>query len=142
MRYMIINKVTPETEAGVAPGPEVFEAMGALMEDLNKAGVLLAGEGLGPSSTRTRVVVKDGRRDVVDGPFAEAKELIGGFVLLQVRSKDEAMEWAGRMAEILVGTELEVARVLEAEDYPEESLSPELAEKERRMRDELASKNN
>jgi hypothetical protein len=116
MRYMIINKADADSEAGRMPAPEVGEAVGRLVEDMTKAGVLLLGEGVHRSSLGARVAVTGGKRTVTDGPFAETKELIGGIMVVDVRSKDEAIEWAARLAEAL-GSEIEVRRVVEEADF-------------------------
>ncbi|MFF0343328.1 YciI family protein [Kribbella sp. NPDC004875] len=116
MRYMIINKADAESEAGGFPAPEVGEAVGKVVEDLSKAGVLLFAEGVHRSALGARVKVEDGRRTVTDGPFAETKELIGGMLVVEVRNRDEAIEWAARLAEAL-GSEVEVRRVVEEADF-------------------------
>ncbi|HET6295055.1 MAG TPA: YciI family protein [Kribbella sp.] len=116
MRYMIINKADQDSEAGKFPSQEVVDGVGKLMEDLTKAGVLLIGEGVHRSSLGARVKVSGGKRTVTDGPFAETKELIGGIIVLEVRNKDEAIEWAARLAEAL-GSEVEVRKVVEEADF-------------------------
>jgi hypothetical protein len=116
MRFMLLVKATADSESGVRPDPETMAAIGTYNADLAKAGVMLAGEGLLPSSAGVRVsVATDGQRRVVDGPFTEAKELIAGFWMIQVTSKDEAIEWAAR---IPLGQEVEVRRVFDASDFP------------------------
>ncbi|TCC58493.1 YciI family protein [Kribbella pittospori] len=120
MRYMIINKADAETEAGKFPPPEVGEAVGKVVEDLSKAGVLLFAEGVHRSSLGARVKVDAGKRTVTDGPFAETKELIGGVIVVEVRNRDEAVEWAARLAEAL-GSEVEVRRVVEESDFAPDS---------------------
>ena len=120
MRYMIINKADAETEAGKFPPPEVAEAVGKVVEDLSKAGVLLFAEGVHRSSLGARVKVDDGKRTVTDGPFAETKELVGGVIVVEVRNRDEAVEWAARLAEAL-GSEVEVRRVVEESDFGPDS---------------------
>ena len=120
MRYMIINKADAETEAGKFPPPEVAEAVGKVVEDLSKAGVLLFAEGVHRSSLGARVKVDAGKRTVTDGPFAETKELIGGVIVVEVRNRDEAVEWAARLAEAL-GDEVEVRRVVEESDFGPDS---------------------
>ncbi|KAA5831949.1 YciI family protein [Saccharopolyspora hirsuta] len=130
MRYMMIVKSTPETEAGAMPTEDELKAMGDYNEELVKSGVLLAGEGLHPSSEGFRTeIATGGGRTVVDGPFTEAKELIAGFWLLQVRSREEALEWAKRCPE-----PVEVRRVFEAEDF---DMSEEEAAREAKLRDEV-----
>ena len=120
MRYMIINKADQDSEAGKFPGEEVVDAVGKLMEDLSKAGVLLIGEGVHRSALGARVKVSGGKRTVTDGPFAETKELIGGIIVIEVRSKDEAIEWAARLAEAL-GSEVELRKVVEEADFAPDS---------------------
>jgi hypothetical protein len=141
MRFMIIRKADAQTEAGVMPSEELLRSMGQYMEDLAKAGVLLAGEGLHPSSKGSRIRFSGGKPTVTDGPFAEAKELIAGFTLIQVRSRDEALEWVKRWpAEDGDGAaELELRQVFEAEDFGEE-FTPELRAAEERLRAEVAGK--
>ncbi|TDD42749.1 YciI family protein [Kribbella antibiotica] len=116
MRYMIINKADADSEAGKFPAQSVVEGVGKVVEDLSKAGVLLFAEGVHRSSLGARVRVADGRRTVTDGPFAETKELIGGVIVVDVRSRDEAVEWAARLAEAL-GNEVELRRVVEEADF-------------------------
>ena len=120
MRYMIINKADDNTEAGRMVSQEVAEGVGKVVEDLSKAGVLLFAEGVHRSSLGARVKVAGGKRTVTDGPFAETKELIGGIIVVDVRSKDEAVEWAARLAEALDG-EIEVRRVVEEADFGPDS---------------------
>jgi hypothetical protein len=116
MRYMIINKADVDTEAGRMVSQPVAEGVGKVVEDLSKAGVLLFAEGVHRSALGARVKVADGKRTVTDGPFAETKELIGGVIVVDVRTKDEAVEWAARLAEAL-GNEVEVRRVVEEADF-------------------------
>ena len=116
MRYMIINKADADTEAGKMVSPEVGEAVGKLVDDLSKSGVLLFAEGVHRSSLGARVKVAGGKRTVTDGPFAETKELIGGIIVVEVRDRDEAIEWAARLAEAL-DAEVEVRRVVEEADF-------------------------
>jgi hypothetical protein len=139
MRFMIIRKADEQTEAGVMPGEGLLTAMGSYMEDLVKAGVLLAGEGLHPSSKGARIRFSGGKPVVTDGPFAEAKELIAGFTLIQVSSREEALEWVRRWpAEDGDGAvELELRQVFEADDFGPE-FTPELREAEERLRAEVA----
>ncbi len=120
MRYMIINKADDNTEAGKMVSQEVAEGVGKVVEDLSKAGVLLFAEGVHRSSLGARVKVSGGKRTVTDGPFAETKELIGGIIVVDVRSKDEAVEWAARLSEALDG-EIEVRRVVEEADFSPDS---------------------
>ena len=135
---MVIVKADKNSEAGILPSPELFADMNEFNEELAKAGVMLAGEGLHPTSKGARVKFEGKRRTVIDGPFAESKELIAGFWLWKVKSMEEAIEWLKR-APFDGGTEVEIRRIYEAEDFGD-ALSPELAEKEQRLRDQLAAK--
>ncbi len=139
MRVMVIVKADKDSEAGVMPSRELLTDMGKYNEELVKAGIMLAGEGLHPSSKGKRVRFEGSRRTVMDGPFTEAKELIAGFWLWQVKSMDEAVEWLKR-APFDGGTELEIRPVFEEEDFGEE-FTPELREQEARLRDEIAVRN-
>ena len=141
MRVMVIVKATKNSEAGALPTEELIVAMGNFNEELVKAGVMLAGEGLHPSSKGKRVVFSGGKKTVVDGPFAETKELIAGFWLWQVKSMDEALEWVRRCPDPMPGEEsiLEIRPVIEADDFGE-ALTPELREKEERLRAESAQR--
>jgi hypothetical protein len=138
MRFMVIVKATEESEAGVLPDEKLLTEMGRYNEELAKAGVLLAGEGLHPSSKGARVRFSGDKRTVVDGPFAETKELIAGFWLIQVRSKEEAIEWVKRCPNPFPDTEseIEIRQVFEAEDFGAE-FTPELREAEERLRAQL-----
>jgi len=120
MRYMIINKADENSEAGRFPSDEVVQGVGKLMDDLTKAGVLLVGEGVHRSALGARVKVSGGKRTVTDGPFAETKELIGGVIIIDVRNKDEAIEWAARLAEAL-DAEVELRKVVEEADFSPDS---------------------
>ncbi len=135
MRFMIIVKATKDSEAGVLPDTELLAEMGKYNEELVKAGVMLAGEGLQPSSKGARVKFSGTQRTVTDGPFAETKELIAGFWLWQCKSKEEAIEWLKRCPNPHPGqeSEIEIRRVLEAEDFGE-AFTPELQEQEERLR--------
>ena len=134
MRFMVLVKASEESEAGVMPSEELLAAMGKYNEEMVKAGVLLAGEGLHPSSRGARVKFSGKERSVVDGPFAETKELVAGFWLIQAKSKEEAIEWVKRCPNPMEGEpEIEVRQVFEAEDFGEE-LTPELREQEERIR--------
>ena len=138
MRVMVIVKANKNSEAGVLPSKELLSEMGKYNEELVKAGVMLAGEGLHASSKGVRVKFSEGKRTVIDGPFTETKELIAGFWLWQVRSMEEAIEWLKR-APFDGGTEIEVRRVFEAEDFGAET-TPEIKEREQRLREELQRK--
>ena len=141
MRFMVIVKATPSSEAGTLPEPKLLEEMGEYNEELVKAGVLLAGEGLHPSSKGARVRFSGTKRTVIDGPFAETKELVAGFWLFQVKSLEEAIEWVKRCPNPMPGTEaeIEIRRVFEPSDF-EPAISPEVREAEERMRAQLAAK--
>lgn len=136
MRFMLIVKASKDSEAGVMPGPELLEAMGKFNQELIKAGVLLAGEGLQASSKGARVRFSGEKRTVIDGPFTETKELIAGFWLIQVKSKDEAIAWVKRSPNPHPGTEteIEIRQVFEAEDF-----GPEAAAEDQRLRREMSS---
>ncbi len=134
MRVMVIVKASADSEAGKMPSTEMLTAMGKFNEELVKAGVMLAGEGLHPSSKGKRIRQSGSDRSVIDGPFAETKELIAGFWLWQVKSMDEAVEWARRCPNTMEGSgELEIRRVFEADDFGAE-LTPELRAAEERLR--------
>jgi len=142
MRFMVIVKATRNTEAGVMPSEKLLADMGKFNEELVQAGVLLGGEGLHPTSKGARVRFSGGKRTVIDGPFAETKELIAGYWLWQVKSKDEAIEWVKRCPDPMPGeeAEIEIRQVFEAEDFGAE-FTPELRAQEDRLRaqaDELA----
>ncbi|CAJ0863084.1 hypothetical protein R20233_01020 [Ralstonia sp. LMG 32965] len=141
MRFMILRLADQDTEASVMPSEELLTAMGKYMEELAKAGVLLGGEGLHPSSRGARVEFKGGKPTVIDGPFAEAKELIAGYTMLQVKSEEEALEWVKRWPALDGGgnVRLEIRRVFEAEDFGAE-FTPEAREREERLRADLAAK--
>jgi hypothetical protein len=140
MRFMILVKADANSEAGVMPSEQLLTEMGKYNEELVKAGVLLAGEGLHPSSKGARVKFSGSKRTVTDGPFAETKELIAGFWLIQVKSKEEAIEWVKRAPNPMPGTEpeIEIRQVFEAEDFGAE-LTPELREQEERLRAQSAA---
>jgi hypothetical protein len=136
---MVIVKANADSEAGEMPSTEMLEQMGKYNEELVKAGVMLAGEGLHPSSKGHRVRFKGSERSVVDGPFAETKELIAGFWLWEVRDMEEALEWAKRCPNPMEGeSELEIRQVFETDDFGE-SLTPELREQEERLRRQTAA---
>ena len=139
MRFMMLVKASKDSEAGKLPTRELVAAMGEFNEAMAKAGVLLAGEGLQPSSKGTRVTFTGGKRRMTDGPFAETKELLAGFWMLQVKSKPEALEWAARIP-FTDGEVVEVRQVFEASDFPPEVFPPEEAAREEALRAELAKK--
>ena len=138
MRVMVIVKANKDSEAGVLPGQEILAAMGKYNEQLVKAGVMLAAEGLHPSAKGKRVKFSGGKHAVTDGPFTETKELISGFWLWQVRSMEEAVEWLKR-SPFDGGTEIEVRQVFEADDFGAE-FTPELREQEERLRKQVAAR--
>jgi len=134
MRFMVIVKASKDSEAGVLPSEKLLAEMGKYNEDLAKAGVMLAGEGLQPSSKGARVKFSGSKRTVIDGPFSETKELIAGFWLIQVKSKEEAIEWVKRAPNPMPGTEseIEIRQVFEAEDFGD-NFTPELRKQEERI---------
>jgi hypothetical protein len=139
MRFMVMVRATKDSEAGVLPSEALLSAMGKYNEELVKAGIMLAGEGLQPSSKGARIRFSGDKRTVIDGPFSETKELIAGFWLWQCRSKEEAIEWAKRCPNPMPGeSELEIRQVFEAEDFGEE-FTPELREQERRIGEQMAA---
>lgn len=140
MRFMILFKATKDPEAGVMPSQQLLAEMGKFNEELVKAGVLLAGEGLQPTSKGARVKFSGSKRTVTDGPFAETKELIAGFWIWQVKSKAEAIEWAKRCPNPHPGeSEIEIRQIFEAEDFGAE-FTPELMEQEERIRAHVDAK--
>ncbi len=140
-RFMLIVKASKDSEAGVMPSTELLDAMGKYNEEMAKAGVMLAGEGLQASSKGARVRFSGDKRTVIDGPFTETKELIAGFWLIQVKSKEEAIEWVKRCPNPFPGTEseIEIRQVFEADDFGP-ALTPELREQEERLRKQAAAK--
>jgi hypothetical protein len=140
MRFMVIVKANKDSEAGVMPSEQLLAAMGKYNEELVKAGVMLAGEGLHPSSKARRVKFSGTRRTVVDGPFAETKELIAGYWIFQTKSMEEAVEWVKRCPNPMEGeSEIEIRQVFEAEDFGAE-FTPELRAQEERLRAEVAAR--
>ncbi len=140
MRFMILVKADKNSEAGILPDQKLLTDMGKYNEELVKAGVMLAGEGLQPSSKGARVKFSGNKRTVVDGPFAETKELLAGFWLIQVKSKEEAIEWVKRVP--FSGdseAEIEIRQVFETEDFGD-ALTPELREQENRLRAQTAKR--
>jgi hypothetical protein len=136
MRFMVLVPANEESEAGVMPDTKILEAMGKFNEEMVKAGVMLAGEGLQPTSKGARLKFSGGKTTVTDGPFAESKELIAGFWLIQAKSMDEAIAWMKR-APFDGGTQIEIRQVFETEDFGAE-LTPELREREERLRAKAA----
>jgi hypothetical protein len=134
VRFMVMVKASESSEAGVMPSTEMFEAMGAYNEELVKAGILLAGEGLQPSSKGVRVRFSGDKRSVIDGPFAETKELVAGFWIFEVKSLEEAVEWVKRCPNpMLEDSEIEIRQIFEADDFGE-AFTPELRERADRLR--------
>ena len=139
MRFMVMVKATADSEAGVMPTTELLEAMGAYNEELVKAGIMLAGEGLHPSSKGARVRFDGASRTVIDGPFAETKELVAGFWIWQVSSLEEAIEWVKRCPNPMPGSsEIEIRQVFTSEDFGEE-FTPELRAREDALREQLGT---
>ena len=138
MRVMVMVKATKHSEAGIMPEAKLLADMGAFNEQLVKAGVMLAGDGLHPSSRGKRVRFSGGKKTVIDGPFAETKELVAGFWIWQVKSIEEAIEWARRCPDPMPGeeSELEIRPLFEAEDFGKE-LTPEIRAQEARIRSEI-----
>jgi hypothetical protein len=140
MKFLILVKATKDSEAGVMPSEKLLTEMGKYNEELVKAGILLAGEGLHPSSKGARVRFSGTKRTVVDGPFPETKELVAGFWLWQVKSREEAIEWVKRCPNpMLEDSEIEIRQVYEPEDFGAE-FTPELREQEERLRKQVAAK--
>jgi hypothetical protein len=139
MRFMMLVKANKDSEAGVLPSKELVAAMGKFNEEMVKAGVLLGGEGLHPSSKGARIKFSREKRTVTNGPFPETKELLAGFWMIQVKSREEAMDWASRVP-FADGEEIEIRQVFETSDFPPEVLPPEDAAREEALRAELQRK--
>jgi len=141
MRFMILRMADKDTEAGVMPSEAMLRAMGDYMEEMSKAGVLLGGEGLHPSSRGKKIKFSAGKPTIIDGPFSEAKELIGGYAMINVKSEQEALDWVKRWPAMDSGgnVELQLRRVFEDDEFGDE-FTPELREREQRMRAEAAAK--
>ena len=139
MRFMMIVKADKHSEAGEMPSKELIHEMGTYNEQLIKAGVMLAGDGLQPSSKGARIKFGKGKQTVTDGPFAETKELIAGFWIIEVKSKAEALQWAKRIP-FSDGQEVELRPFFELSDFPAEVLPPEEAKREEKMRKDLQAK--
>jgi hypothetical protein len=140
MRFMVMVKATQDSEAGVMPSEQLLAEMGQYNEELVKAGIMLAGEGLHPSSRGARVRFSGKNRTVIDGPFAETKELVAGFWIWRVKSKQEAIDWVKRCPNpMLTDSEIEIRQIFEAEDFGAE-FTPELREREQRLRDQIETK--
>ena len=138
MRFMVMVKATPNSEAGVLPGPEMFEAMGRYNEALVKAGIMKAGEGLHPSSQGARVHFAGDKRTVIDGPFTETKELVAGYWLWECKSLAEAIEWVKKCPNPMPGedSDIEIRRIYETEDFGE-AFTPQEREREERLRAQI-----
>ncbi len=137
MKFMVMVKATQESESGKMPDEKIFREMGMFNEELVKAGVLLAAEGLQPSSKGARVRFSGNKRTVIDGPFTETKELVAGFWIFQVKSKEEAIEWVKRCPNPFEGeSEIEIRQIFEADDFGE-AFTPELHEQEERLRKQV-----
>jgi len=139
MRFMMLVKASKESEGGALPRKELLAAMGQFNEEMAEAGVMIAGEGLQPSSKGTRVTFSGSKRTFTDGPFAETKELLAGFWMIDVKSKADALAWAARVP-FTDGEVVEVRQVFEADDFPAEVFPPEAAAREQELRDELQRK--
>lgn len=138
MRFMCISYADKDSEAGVPPSEEMMTRMGAFMEDVTKAGVLLSAEGLHPTSRGAKVKYADGKLTVTDGPFTESKEIVAGWAIVQVDSMDEAIEWSRRFFAVLGEGEGEIRQIFDADDFGPE-LTPELREQEERQREQMAA---
>jgi hypothetical protein len=138
MRFIVLVKATPNSEAGALPDTEMLTKMGKFNEEMVRAGVMLAGEGLHASSKGARIAWSGGKRAVTDGPFTETKELVAGFWIIQVKSKAEAVEWISR-APFAEGDQVEIRQVFEAEDFGE-AATPELREQEERLRAQVTAR--
>jgi len=139
MRFLVMVKATPNSEAGVMPEPEMFEAMGKYNEELVKAGIMKAGEGLHPSSRGARVHFSGAKRTVIDGPFTETKELVAGFWLWECKSLQEAIEWVKKCPNPMPGedSDIEIRRIYEAEDFGD-TFTPQERDREERLRKQIA----
>ena len=141
MRFMIFRMADKDTEAGVMPTEELFAVMGSYMEEMHKAGIVRGGEGLQPTSKGVRLKFSKGKPTVIDGPFAESKELVAGYLIIEVPSREEAIRWMKRWPALDAGgnVTLEIRQIYEAEDFGE-AFTPELREREERMRQEMEKK--
>jgi hypothetical protein len=137
MKFMGLLRADADSEAGAMPSPELIERMGTFLEEVTKAGVLLAADGLKPSSEGKRVRLSQGKATVIDGPFTESKELIASYALFEVKSMDEAIHWTRRFLEVLGEGECEIRPIFEASDLPPEIFSPEAAAQEEAWRQEM-----
>ena len=139
MRFMVFVPGNKDSEAGKMPPKELFAAMGKFNEEMVKAGVMLAGEGLAPTSKGARIKYDDGKTTVIDGPFTESKELVAGFWMIQCKSKEEAIEWMKR-APFGGGVQVEIRQIMELADFPPDALPSGLAEHEQGLREEMQKK--
>lgn len=139
MRFMVLVKADEKSEAGVMPSPELVAAMGEFNEEMARAGVLLAGEGLHPSSKGARITFSGAKRTVTDGPFPETRELLAGFWLIQSKSRDEAIAWMSR-APFGDGETIEIRPVFETSDFPPDVLPPEAVAREQALREQLENR--
>ena len=139
MKFMVIVKATPQTEAGEMPGPELFEAMGKFNEEMIDAGVMIAGEGLMESRRGARLRFSNGKHAVIDGPFAETRELIAGFWIIDVRDRDEAIAWMKKYP-FAEGEEIEIRKVFEPADWEAAGAPEGMIEEDARLRDKEAAK--
>jgi hypothetical protein len=140
MRFLGLLRADKESEAGVPPTPELMAAMGTFLEEITRAGVLLATDGLHPSSKGARVKLQNGKVTVTDGPFTESKELVASYALFEVKSKAEAIEWTTRFLKVLGKGECEIRQVYEPSDFSPDLFPPEEAAKEQVLRDEMRRK--
>ncbi len=140
MRILGLLKADRESEAGVLPSKELMDEMGKFMEEVTKAGVLVATDGLQPSSKGKRVRLSEGKATVIDGPFTESKELIASYALFEVKSMSEAIDWTTRFLKVLGGGECELRPIVEASDFPPELFSAEDAAREQALREEMRRK--
>jgi hypothetical protein len=140
MRFLGLLRADNDSEAGTPPSAELIARMGTFMEEITKAGVLLATDGLHPSSKGARVKLAGGKVTVTDGPFTESKELVASYALFQVKSKEEAIEWTTRFLKVLGNGECEIRQVYEPTDFPPDVFPPEDAAKEQALRDEMQKK--
>jgi hypothetical protein len=137
MRILGLLKADKDSEAGVPPSPELIARMGEFIEEVTKAGVLLATDGLKPSAMGKRVRLSEGKRTVIDGPFTESKELVASYALFEVNSMDEAVEWTTRFLNVLGGGECELRPVFEASDFPPDIVPPEEVAREQALREQM-----
>jgi hypothetical protein len=140
MKVMGLMRADADTEAGVIPSADLFARMDAFMEEVNKAGVLLASDGLKPTSQGKRIALADGKLTVTDGPFTESRELIASYALMEVESMDDAVYWTRRFLEVLGRGECELRPILDFSDFPQDLFPPEAVAQERTMREEMRAR--